>query len=100
MLQPIRRRYLQNKKCFYDSKKKMVRINAPVSRLIQKKLQQLQPENGLEDPCILAVLVALAQEQYYWAQKQLLNNAARSMPDSFRVRPRLSSHRESASLYK
>lgn len=39
------------------------RFNPPVARLRQKKLRRLQPVREVEDPYIVAVLIALAQEQ-------------------------------------
>jgi hypothetical protein len=83
-LQPMRKKFFYQRKfrsCFYDSSQKQYRINRPVSRLIRKLLRRLQPVNELEDPCIAAVLIALAQEQYL-AQKQLSGSGARSGPNN------------------
>ncbi|PYH69194.1 uncharacterized protein BO88DRAFT_415123 [Aspergillus vadensis CBS 113365] len=38
-------------------------FNEPVFRTCDKKLRSLQPENTVEDPYIMGILVALAQEQ-------------------------------------
>ncbi|KAK4071316.1 hypothetical protein Purlil1_13459 [Purpureocillium lilacinum] len=51
---------------FYDSSKKRVRVPFPG---FSKMLRQLQPKNVMENLCVMAVLIALAQEQH-WAQKQ------------------------------
>ncbi|KFA81337.1 hypothetical protein S40288_08311 [Stachybotrys chartarum IBT 40288] len=83
-LQPMREEFFYQRKfrsCFYDSRQKQHRINPPVSRLIRKLLRQLQPENEYEDPYIVAVLIALAQEQYF-VQKQLSGSGARNAPNS------------------
>ncbi|KJZ76408.1 hypothetical protein HIM_04137 [Hirsutella minnesotensis 3608] len=82
-LQHVRRQYLYRRKfrsCFYDSGKKRARVNVPVSRLIRKMLRRFQPRNEMEDPCVVAVLIALAQEQYR-AQKQLSGSRALSAPN-------------------
>lgn len=39
------------------------RTSAPVHRVQQKKMKSLQPQNQAEDPYIVAILIALAQEQ-------------------------------------
>lgn len=38
-------------------------FNEPVFRTCDKKLRSLQPENTVEDPYIMGILIALAQEQ-------------------------------------
>lgn len=42
------------------------RPNPPAVRLQRKRRQCLQPANNIEDPYIAAVLIALAQNQYYY----------------------------------
>jgi hypothetical protein len=39
------------------------RSNLPIARLRQKQLRRLQPPAKVEDPYIVAILIALAQEQ-------------------------------------
>lgn len=40
------------------------RDNGPVCELIQKKVRRAQPKDQLEDPYVVAILIALAQHQY------------------------------------
>ncbi|KND91536.1 hypothetical protein TOPH_03863 [Tolypocladium ophioglossoides CBS 100239] len=54
------------------------RENAPVARLIRKKLCHLKPEKEAEDPYIVAALIALAYQQYQ-QQQQPRNNASVSV---------------------
>lgn len=39
------------------------RVNSPVNRLRRKRQRRYQPENEMEDPYVVAVLIALAQAQ-------------------------------------
>jgi hypothetical protein len=80
-LQDARNQYYQRKfkSCFYDSSKKRARTNIPVSELMKKMLYQLQPQKEIEEPCVVAVLIALAQEQY-WAQKRLSGSRTLNVP--------------------
>ncbi|CAH0025850.1 unnamed protein product, partial [Clonostachys rhizophaga] len=55
------------------------RLNSPVASLIRKNICRLKPENEIEDPYIVAVLIALAQHQYR-RREQLRNNTAASAP--------------------
>ncbi|TPR06850.1 Methyltransferase domain family protein [Aspergillus niger] len=40
-------------------------FNEPVFRTCDKKLRSLQPANTIEDPYIMGILIALAQEQWH-----------------------------------
>ncbi|KAF7552771.1 hypothetical protein G7Z17_g4092 [Cylindrodendrum hubeiense] len=50
--------------------KESTRGNRPVAALRKKKLRHHKPSNDAEDPYILAILIALAQEQRRMQQKQ------------------------------
>lgn len=39
------------------------KVNPPIARLRQKRLRRLKPPTEVEDPYIVAILIALAQEQ-------------------------------------
>ncbi|QKX61151.1 uncharacterized protein TRUGW13939_08298 [Talaromyces rugulosus] len=61
-IQSLRKRHVH----VLSSKK----INAPVLRIRQKKLNSLEPQNLAEDPYIVGILIALAQEQRWLREQQ------------------------------
>ncbi|KAH8812751.1 hypothetical protein F5884DRAFT_856046 [Xylogone sp. PMI_703] len=54
-IRSLREKYIRTARCN--------RMNPPVAMIWKKKLQNLQPPNEAEDPYIVAILIALAQEQ-------------------------------------
>ncbi|OJZ82335.1 hypothetical protein ASPFODRAFT_84546 [Aspergillus luchuensis CBS 106.47] len=46
------------------------KFNEPVFRTCDKKLRSLQPENTVEDPYIMGIIIALAQEQRRHRQRK------------------------------
>jgi hypothetical protein len=46
------------------------KINALILRFRQKKLNSLEPQNRAEDPYIVGILIALAQEQRWLREQQ------------------------------
>ncbi|KAK4150291.1 hypothetical protein C8A00DRAFT_18142 [Chaetomidium leptoderma] len=64
------------------------RPNEPMMSLKEKKLGSLQPLNAVEDPYIMATLIALAQEQRRQIQETTVSessDASSKVPDSFKV---------------
>ncbi|KAK4075266.1 hypothetical protein Purlil1_12696 [Purpureocillium lilacinum] len=60
----VRRRYAPR----IVEEENKTRDNSPVCELIQKKVRRAQPKDQLEDPYVVAILIALAQHQYRRAQ--------------------------------
>lgn len=61
-LHTLRRRHVNS------SRKR--RFNAPIAQLERNKLRRIQPHRKEEDPYIMAILIAMAQEQQWlWTQR-------------------------------
>lgn len=59
--------------------------NSPVFRLQQKEQRRLQPSKELEDPYIVAVLIALAQEQRTTSASLAAPALSSSTPGAFQA---------------
>ena len=68
----LRRKYVHRPPCD--------RINPPVAALRQKRLRFLTPQVEAEDPCLVALAIALAQEQRQWQEEQKQVTTAEQTP--------------------